>query len=247
MGRSPGSCSAGPRPSPGVSSPSESVAKQSSFCSERCLWFFHASQAFFLETPVPESSGYVKMCLHLKQKRVSEPCDPRGKFVTTCPGAWLPGVAQPAWEHLQLQGSICLREFGTCLVLTPLSTPQQSSVLMHSTGNCKMLPLLCRSSKLRETDQKKEPTGGCQCSTPPARLAWRWSLLIPDVFPSRGVGPAGSPPLHPVCWAGRCPCPALCSDPGTAPRRARRNPTFEERGHHCRPWLFPSRSLSYFC
>lgn len=94
---------------------------------------------------------------------------------------------------------------------------------------------------------EKGANGGCQCSTPPARLAWRWSLLIPDVFPSRGVGPAGSPPLHPVCWAGGCPCPALCSDPGTAPRRARRNSTFEERGHHCRPWLFPSRSLSYFC
>ncbi|KAL2297488.1 hypothetical protein Nmel_016792 [Mimus melanotis] len=71
LGRSPGSCSAGPQPSPGISSPSQSVAKQSLFCSERCLRFFHASQAFFLETPVPESSGYVKTCLHLKQKSFS--------------------------------------------------------------------------------------------------------------------------------------------------------------------------------
>lgn len=124
LGRSPGSCSAAPQPSPGGSSPSQSVAKQSPFCSERCLRFFHASQAFSLETPVPESSGYVKTCLHLKQKSVPQPCDPRGKFVTTCPGAGLPGVAQPAWEHLQLQGSVCRWEFGACLVLIPLSASQ---------------------------------------------------------------------------------------------------------------------------
>lgn len=124
------------------------------------------------------------------------------------------------------------------LLLSALSVPQWSSVLMHSPGNCRMLPLLLRSSELRKT-QKKGAKGVCQCSTPPAQLAWRWSPLIPDVFPSRGVGPAGSSPLCPVCPAGGCPCPA--------PRRARRNPTFEERGHHCRPWLFPSRSLSYFC
>lgn len=81
------------------SSPSQGIAKQSLFCSERCLRFFHASQAFFLETPVPESSGYVKMCLHLKQKGVSQPCDPRGKFVTTC------GLGCLEWPSLL--GSTC--------------------------------------------------------------------------------------------------------------------------------------------
>lgn len=101
------------QPSPGGSSPSRSIAKQL-FCPERCLRFFHASQAIFLETPAPESSGYVKMCLHLKQKRVSQPCDPRGKFVTTCglgclewpsllgstcssKGPSAPGSLEPAW------------------------------------------------------------------------------------------------------------------------------------------------------
>lgn len=232
LGRSPGSCSAGPRPSPGVSSPSESVAKQSSFCSERCLWFFHASQAFFLETPVPESSGYVKMCLHLKQKRVSEPCVPRGTFVTTCLGAWLPGVAQPAWEHLQLQGSICLTEFGACLVLTPLSAPQHSSVLMHSTGNCKMLPLLCRSSKLRETDQKKEPTGVAGaalhqpgspgdglCSSQMFFPAMVWDQLDhPHCTPC--AGPEGVPVLP--CVPTPAPPPG---EPGGTPRLRRGDTT----------------------
>lgn len=77
--------------------------------------------------------------------------------------------------------------------MTAQSAPQQSSVLMHSPGNCKISPLLCTSSERRETDKKKGAKGCCQCSAPPARLSWRCSLLIPAVFPSRGVGSAGSP------------------------------------------------------
>lgn len=127
--RSPGSCSAAPQPSPGVSSPSQSVAKQSLFCSERCLRFFHASQAFFLEAPVPESSGYVKTCLHLDQKRVSRSCDPRGMFVTVPRGlaAWSgPAcLGAPAAPRVHVPEGVW-----SLLGLDPPVCTTQSSVLM---------------------------------------------------------------------------------------------------------------------
>lgn len=43
------------------------------------------------------------------------------------------------------------------------------------------------------------------------------------------------------------PCPALpCSDPSAA-QESPRIPSFGDRGHRCRPCLFPSRPLGYFC
>lgn len=92
LGRAPGSCSSVlhlPR------------ALQNSPCSvpRDACGSFTPLRLFFLETPAPESSGYVKMCLHLKQKGVSQPCDPRGKFVTTC------GLGCLEWPSLL--GSTC--------------------------------------------------------------------------------------------------------------------------------------------